>query len=247
MEFKGGAAGLNSVMFQSNSYYVKAINQKNSQIKIVINQVPEKRKNSTDILYEIPFVRGLWLIIDNILYQWKLSIALVLIGTLITLLTTYFSSMELNTVSNNVNKVSIVIQSFILLFAFKITDLGKYHAAEHMVANAYDKGKELTIENVSKLSRIHNSCGTNLVVFILSTIGLLNAFGVNILLTLPLGISIAYEIFRVKEGIVSKLVKPFYWVGSIAQYVLFTSKPKEKHIEVALISFTKLQELESNQ
>ena len=45
----------------------------------------------------------------------------------------------------------------------------QYHGAEHKSINCYEAGKELTVENVAKHSRIHARCGTNFLLIVLFT------------------------------------------------------------------------------
>ncbi len=42
-----------------------------------------------------------------------------------------------------------------------------YHGAEHKTINAYEKGAELTVENVKKHSTRHNRCGTTFLFFVI--------------------------------------------------------------------------------
>lgn len=44
----------------------------------------------------------------------------------------------------------------------------KFHSAEHMVSNAYNKLNRVpTIDEITKYSRFHNECGTNILILIL--------------------------------------------------------------------------------
>lgn len=59
--------------------------------------------------------------------------------------------------------IILVMASLII----KLSPVGRYHAAEHMAATAYEKNPNLTLEQVSKQPRIHNDCGTNLIITVL--------------------------------------------------------------------------------
>jgi CBS domain-containing protein len=47
---------------------------------------------------------------------------------------------------------------------FRLSPLAGYHGAEHMTVNAIEHGEELSADTVSRHSRVHPRCGTNLVV-----------------------------------------------------------------------------------
>ena len=42
-----------------------------------------------------------------------------------------------------------------------------YHGAEHKTISCYEKGLDLTVENVKKCTRVHNRCGTTFMVFVM--------------------------------------------------------------------------------
>ena len=65
-----------------------------------------------------------------------------------------------------------------------IRRLYRYHGAEHKTINCYERGLELTKENVMKCSRIHDRCGTSFLFIVLiiniAIIGLVTwAVGIN--------------------------------------------------------------------
>lgn len=55
----------------------------------------------------------------------------------------------------------------LILFLKDIRRLYMYHGAEHKTINAYERGIELTPENVKKCSRIHDRCGTSFLFIVL--------------------------------------------------------------------------------
>jgi len=62
----------------------------------------------------------------------------------------------------------VVIVAFYWLFSKTKTGLQmfQYHGAEHKVINTYEKGLELTVENVKQQSYIHRRCGTSFIVML---------------------------------------------------------------------------------
>jgi uncharacterized protein YqhQ len=242
---KGGKAGFKSVTLYSDNYQVKAFKRKNEPIKIIVNELPKKYSKYTDALHDIPFIRGLWLIVDIVFRQWKTTFAIILISIFFTLLTHYLT-LEMNKSIDVQLDGFKIIGAFIIIMIFKGTHLGKYHAAEHMIIQSFENNKGLTIEHILKNSRINKGCGTNLVLFLLTVMGIFHLLNINIILTFPLAFSLAYEIFLIKNGLLLYITKPFYWIGSLAQYLFFTSKPAEIHLEVAKTALQKLIELEGH-
>ena len=42
-----------------------------------------------------------------------------------------------------------------------------YHGAEHKCINCIERGRELTVKNVRKSSRLHKRCGTSFLLFVM--------------------------------------------------------------------------------
>jgi CBS domain-containing protein len=55
-----------------------------------------------------------------------------------------------------------------LLTLIRFTPIGGYHAAEHMTINTIEAGLPVAVETVSKSSRVHRRCGTNLMVLLMA-------------------------------------------------------------------------------
>lgn len=64
-------------------------------------------------------------------------------------------------------RVLAMVAWFVVYSAlFRLSPLAGYHAAEHMTVNAIESGRPLDSESVSRQSRVHPRCGTNLVVVV---------------------------------------------------------------------------------
>lgn len=136
----------------------------------------------------------------------------------------------------------------------------EYHGAEHKTIFCYEKGEELTVENVKKQRRFHPRCGTSFM-FVMLFIGMLLSVGVRILITygfgfviektilhtlfytginlivlLPLIVGTGYEflMFAGKHDnvVVRILSAPGLWMQRLT-----TREPDDKQIEVAIRSF----------
>lgn len=119
----------------------------------------------------------------------------------------------------------------------------EYHGAEHKSIFCYEKGLDLTVENVRKQSRLHPRCGTSFIfsVMIVSII-ILSFFGwpnpllrllIRILM-LPVIMGVTYEINRFlarRDGIISDI---FTYPGLLIQKLATVKEPDDGQIEVAI-------------
>ncbi len=107
--------------------------------------------------------------------------------------------------------------------------IARYHSAEHMVINCYEKLKRIpTFEEVKKASRFHKRCGSsaninNIVMYLL--LSLSTAFVANWSIIFCLSLCILIVIFRLfadKKG----------WLRFLQVFV--TAKPSDEDIELAI-------------
>ncbi|MBR6568350.1 MAG: DUF1385 domain-containing protein [Clostridia bacterium] len=126
-----------------------------------------------------------------------------------------------------------------------------YHGAEHKTIFCYEKGLDLTVENVKKMSRFHPRCGTSFI-FVIIIISVIISSAISVafpelrnqtvvwmavkLLILPLITGISYEFIRYAGKHDNLLVKilaaPGLWMQKLT-----TKEPDDDMIEVALTSF----------
>ena len=121
-----------------------------------------------------------------------------------------------------------------------------YHGAEHKTIFCYEKGLELTVENVRIQSKHHPRCGTSFMLVVIVVAILVNTvvfalFPVkNVflrmlvqLLLLPLVVGITYEFNRYVGGhdnpVTNFLAKPGLWMQNFT-----TFEPDDSMIEVAI-------------
>lgn len=126
-----------------------------------------------------------------------------------------------------------------------------YHGAEHKTIFCYEKGLELTVENIRKMSRFHPRCGTSFIfVIIIISVVISSAISVAFpylrnhtliwmaikLLILPLITGISYEFIRYAGKhdniFVKVLAAPGLWMQRLT-----TKEPDDDMIEVALTAF----------
>jgi uncharacterized protein YqhQ len=121
----------------------------------------------------------------------------------------------------------------------------QYHGAEHKTITCYERGDELTVENVRKHRRFHPRCGTSFIFIVLivsivvfSFISWDNAL-VRLALklaSLPLVMGIAYEVImfagRHDNLFCRALSAPGMWVQRLT-----TFEPDDGQIEVGIAAF----------
>lgn len=126
-----------------------------------------------------------------------------------------------------------------------------YHGAEHKTIFCYEKGLDLTVENVRKMSRFHPRCGTSFI-FVIIIISVIISSAVSVafpflrnhtliwmgikLLILPFVTGISYEFIRYAGKhdnlFVRILAAPGLWMQRLT-----TKEPDDSMIEIALASF----------
>ena len=145
--------------------------------------------------------------------------------------------------------VRIVIFLIYLMLVSKMKDIRRvfsYHGAEHKTIFCYERGLELTVENVRKMPRHHPRCGTSFmfVVIVLAILCYSVVFSLftppNLvvrilcqLLLLPVIVGIAYEINRYvgrhDNALTRFATKPGLWMQNFT-----TFEPDDSMIEVGI-------------
>lgn len=147
--------------------------------------------------------------------------------------------------------LKIIIFLVYILLVSKTPDIKRvfmYHGAEHKTIFCYEKGLELTVENVRPQSRFHPRCGTSFMVVML-IVGILITFLVQTLfpfvtkiiwlwvlikiLILPIICGVGYEVIKFcgkHDGVIVKILSaPGLWMQRIT-----TVEPSDDMIEIAI-------------
>lgn len=128
-----------------------------------------------------------------------------------------------------------------------------YHGAEHKSIFCYEKGLDLTVENVKGCKRFHPRCGTSFIFIVLITSVIVSMLAVivfpelkqdeyrliwtvvKIVAILPLVTGISYELIRYAgrhDNIITKIFSaPGLWMQRVT-----TKEPTDDMIEVAIAS-----------
>jgi uncharacterized protein YqhQ len=129
-----------------------------------------------------------------------------------------------------------------------------YHGAEHKTINAYEAGAELTPESVASYSLQHPRCGTAfLLTLVLLSVLVFTALGplpmvwrlLSRVLLIPVLAGVAVEYIRwtanhIDNRLVRWLIQP-----NLALQSLTTREPDASMLEVAIRSFTAMQQAEA--
>ncbi|MCI6734016.1 MAG: peptide chain release factor N(5)-glutamine methyltransferase [Clostridia bacterium] len=150
-----------------------------------------------------------------------------------------------------------------ILFTSLLKDIKRtymYHGAEHKTITCYEKGLDLTVENVKKCRRVHDRCGTTFMFFVmLVSILVYSVFGAifpqineNIWLRilsrvvlLPLIAGLSYELLKLLAKTDSPLVLPLKIPGLLLQK-LTTKEPDDGMMEVAIAAFEKVLKMDED-
>ena len=180
-------------------------------------------------------------------------VAFLLAIGLFVVLPTYVASLFKDIIRND--SLMAIIEGAIRILVFliyviaisllkDIRRLYMYHGAEHKCINCIEKGRPLTVKNVTRSSRFHKRCGTSflfLVVFIsvilfffIRVDSMMLKVGIRILM-IPVVAGIAYEVLRLAgrydNFLITILSAPGLWIQRLT-----TKEPDAHMIRVAIAS-----------
>ena len=159
------------------------------------------------------------------------------------LLSRFFEHHILRSLTEGVLRITIFI--LYLWFATRLKDIKRmwaYHGAEHKAIYCYERGLELTVENVGKQSKQHPRCGTSFlfIVMIVSVLVFSLTTWTNVwmrvgmrLVLLPVVVAISYEIIKLAGRYDNTLTRIISAPGKALQR-LTTSEPDEEMIQTAI-------------
>ena len=138
-----------------------------------------------------------------------------------------------------------------------------YHGAEHKTITCYEKGLPLTVENAKKCERVHDRCGTTFIVFVMLISIIVFAIFESILVSnqielhkavrvlckiafLPIIAGLSYELLKALSKTDFFLFYPLKVPGLLLQRIT-TREPSDDMLEVAITSFKKVLEMDSDE
>ena len=238
----GGQALIEGILMRGPSKYSIAVRKPDQDIDLVVKDLENNKIN----LMKIPFIRGVVSLFDSM----KLGMDALMYSFFIpTFLTSFVklnhSSFSFNLIEGLIRIIIFFTYLFIVSHSKDMKRVFEYHGAEHKSIFCYEKGLDLTVENVRKQSRLHPRCGTSFLftvmiisILVLGLVGWPNPLMRMLyrIILLPVIVSISYEINRLigkyDNKITAMLVKPGLWV----QKFFTVREPDDKMIEVAILA-----------
>ena len=163
-----------------------------------------------------------------------------------SLLNTFVRNTTILAIFEGILRLAIFVGYVVLISAMEdIKRVYMYHGAEHKCINCIERGRELTVENVMRSSRLHKRCGTSFMLFVMMVSIIMFMFisvenpamrlGLRVLLV-PVIAGISYEIIRLagnnSNNILVRIISaPGMWLQTLT-----TKEPTEDMVEVAITS-----------
>lgn len=142
-------------------------------------------------------------------------------------------------------RITIFVLYVVLISLMQdIKRLYMYHGAEHKCINCLERGRELTVSNVMRSSRLHKRCGTSFMFFVMF-VSIILFFFIRVenpvyrvllrVLLIPVIAGISYEIIRLAGRSNNAFVKLLSVPGMLIQRIT-TREPSKDMIAVAIAS-----------
>ena len=241
----GGSASNDGVEFETDDFIAQFIMDESGKYEVTHKKrLPIGRVR--ELLSHIPIIKGFSIMLDG-----KPILTLPILG-LIAL--DFTSAAESSTnISSHIVLMIVFVTCALLLISFiyiiknvlyKIKKTWMFHGAEHKTIYTYDKGFDLTLENVRASPRIARRCGTNIAVFYVLFFALLWFVVDYQSIRLVGAFVLAYEMFDLKSGDKIPVLKMFFRFGHWCQQRIFTIEPTDLQLVASIETINKLIEIE---
>ena len=165
------------------------------------------------------------------------------------------NSFLFNLLEGIIRIVFFLIYIFLVSLLKDIKRLFQYHGAEHKTIAAFENRDELIPEKVQKYSTLHMRCGTNFLlivmvvaIFVFAILGKPPIYWriISRIVLIPVISGISYELIKIAGRFAdNKFIHILFYPGLLLQKVT-TRQPDDSQLEVAIESFKKVLEAESN-
>ena len=164
------------------------------------------------------------------------------------LFSTQFSKLVRSGIEQLLKLAVFVLYVYLVSFMKDIKRVFMYHGAEHKTIFCYEKGLELTVENVREQKRLHPRCGTSFMILmilisvIFSTVvqmifpGVYDVYWlwtIVKILMLPLICGAGFEVLKIcgkYDNVLTRIISaPGMWLQKIT-----TKEPEDSMIEIAI-------------
>lgn len=201
----------------------------------------EKVVTGFTVALAIIFAVGLFMILPYFISQWLSG--LVHNETLIAI------------IEGVVRLVIFLLYVCIIALMKDIRRVYQYHGAEHKCINCIENGRDLTVRNVMRSSRLHPRCGTSFLLLVM-VITIICFFFIRVesvalrlivrLALIPVIAGVSYEILQLagkKDNVLTKIISA---PGMLLQKIT-TKEPDEEMVEVAIAAIEKVFDWEAFQ
>lgn len=151
------------VSFASSLYSGMRTLMRSAEVSSPDEETPGKGWMAFAVILGIVLAVGLFILLPGVLND-------LLLGKLIKLNTHVSAKTAILLESLFEGVLRIVIFVLYLFIVSRMKDIRRtfmYHGAEHRTINCYEKGYDMTVENVQKCSTRHNRCGTTFLFFVM--------------------------------------------------------------------------------
>lgn len=131
----------------------------------------------------------------------------------------------------------------IFFVVMRLTNVARYHGAEHKAVSAYEKTPRPTIEQIKEASRIHPRCGTNVALPLMVGLSFAVWYSWGFMFQFLMIVGIL-EVFRYISKNPLSIISKGYLLGGFALQRVTTMEPEEDKIEVAAAALNMLLDLE---
>ena len=225
--------------------------QENAQQETVTDNVEKdsKKSKSNEFLTSVAMVLGtvLGVLMAVLLFMYLPSLAYKGINLLSPVDLYYYRGI----IEGVIKMVLFVGYIAVVSFEKDIKRVFMYHGAEHKTIFCYEKGLELTVENVKCQSRFHPRCGTSFM-FLMIAVGILISSVLVVvlpefivsrlylwvplkILILPLTCGLGFELIKIcgrHDNLITRIIAaPGLWVQRLT-----TKEPDDSMIEIAIAS-----------
>lgn len=216
------------------------------EVKEETNAKPEEKKNNAllNVVMVVGAVLGVVLALALFMYLPRLCVS-----GFEQLFNTEIKSKVLRSVIEQTLKMAIFVGYVVLVSLMNdIKRVYMYHGAEHKTIFCYEKGLELTVENVRPQKRFHPRCGTSFMILMILVSVVLSTllqvifpsvysipwlWTVAKVLMVPLTCGIGFEVLKVCgrfDNIITRIISaPGMWLQRVT-----TKEPTDDMIEIAI-------------
>jgi len=194
-----GSSSFNKICFASEDHKAVARLMKDGTINVDVTKIGQTEKKTLDFAGKVPFVRGIAMIIKALLSNKIMAILFtgLFLYEIFLRRPSLFPSTTMNILTDSGKALFVMLAAALAVRPW----MGKFHAAEHMAAEAYRNNRELTIESVMNEKQTSLNCGSIFaVIYFLLFIAASALFPqISRLLLVIACVSVSFEITRLDD------------------------------------------------